>query len=250
MITVHQIKEAERALVEAGLNFDYSTEQVKVLDYGFVRLDGAEATDLSVVNSARVSFGKQREEILESDIGLIGYLMRERHGTPFEHNMFRFHVKAPIFIFREWQRHRIGSFNEMSARYMELPGEWYVPKPENVRVRVGRPGRYTYEQAPSVDASAFITTLKDDCEISYSSYLGALRLTIAPEQARLFLHVNHYSEMYWTVNARSLMNFLSLRNAPTAQWEIQQFAKAVEWFFNLSMPVTAGSFIRNGRVAP
>jgi thymidylate synthase (FAD) len=234
-----------------SIDFDYSSKQVEVLDHGFVRLDSCMADDLSVVNSARVSFGKRREEFdTTSDTGLLNYLLKNRHGTPFEHNAFRFHIKAPIFIFREWQRHRIGSFNEMSARYMELPGEWYVPKPENVRVRVGKPGHYTYEQAAPEVAAKFVTALAEMCEISYTEYLGALREGIAPEQARLFLHVNHYSEMYWTVNARSLMNFLSLRNAETAQWEIQQYAERVEWFFHTAMPVTAGAFVQNGRIAP
>lgn len=221
-----------------------------VLEKGFVRLDGAFADDLSVVNSARVSFGKRKSVINDDDTGLINFLMRHRHGTPFEHNLFRFHVKAPIFIFREWQRHRIGSFNEMSGRYMELPGEWYVPKLEHVRVRVGKPGRYTYEQASPEIAERFCDLLNWDCQRSYSYYIAAVKEGIAPEQARMFLHVNHFSEMYWTVNARSLMNFLSLRNAETAQWEIQEYARVVEGFFNDEMPITAQAFVKNNRVAP
>ena len=224
--------------------------EIPVLDHGFVRLDAAMADDLSVVNSARVSFGKRKEEVDDSDRGLISYLMRERHGTPFEHNAFRFHVKAPIFIFREWQRHRIGSFNEMSGRYMELPGEWYIPKPEQVRARVGKPGHYTYEPMVPAIAQRVIAVLEQDCLDSYCRYTSALYFGMAPEQARFFLHVNHYSEMYWTVNARSLMNFLSLRNAPTAQWEIQQYAKEVETFFSAMMPITCAAFTMGGRVAP
>jgi thymidylate synthase (FAD) len=221
-----------------------------VLDHGFVRLDDSMADDLSVVNSARVSFGKRHEEMQKGDSNLIEYLMRNRHGTPFEHTAFRFHVKAPIFIFREWQRHRIGSFNEMSARYMELPGEWYLPEPENVRVRVGSPGHYTYERAEISVAGSYLSELYEDCERSYAGYKRALRNGIAPEQARLFLHVNHYSEMYWTVNARSLMNFLSLRAAPTAQWEIQQYAEVVQEIFSEKMPVTFQAWLNNGNVAP
>lgn len=233
------------------LNFNKSSEQVEVLNYGFVRLDECMADDLSVINSARVSFGKRQDEFdTETDAGLLNYLLKNRHGTPFEHNAFRFHIKAPIFIFREWQRHRIGSFNEMSARYMELPGEWHIPKLSEVRVRVGKPGHYTYELADAALAEDFTLDLDIDCERSYLQYKRYLDAGIAPEQAREFLHVNHYSEMYWTVNARSLMNFLSLRNAQTAQWEIQQYAKAVEWFFGLKMPITQGCFVRNGRVAP
>lgn len=234
------------------MKFDYdrSSELVKILDHGFVRLDASMADDLSVVNSARASFGNRHDAFQEADAGLLNYLIKNRHGTPFEHNAFRFHVKAPIFIFREWQRHRIGSYNEMSARYMELPGEWYEPDPNNIRVRVGKPGNYEYVAASWEKATKFVDRLGTACQYCYEQYQWALAEGIAPEQARLFLHVNHYSEMYWTVNARSLMNFLSLRNAPTAQWEIQQYAKTVEWFFSTCMPVTAAAFVQNGRVAP
>lgn len=242
----------------------------KVLDYGHVILYDSMADDLQVVNSARVSFDQRSNYIVvdeytggdpfgterpvkqmkESDKGLINYLLKNRHGTPFEHNAFIFDVKAPIFIFREWQRHRIGSFNEMSARYTELPGEWYIPLPRNVRRRVGRPGHYTYEQMDHQSAIDFINQLNDTCTESYRAYKFWLDEGIAPEQARLFLHVNHYSHMFWTVNARSLMNFLNLRNAPTAQWEIQQFAIEVEKVFAEKMPITYQAFLDNGRIAP
>jgi thymidylate synthase (FAD) len=106
--------------------------ELSVLDKGFVRLDAVCADDLSVVNAARVSFGAQSEDLNEKDQGLIGFLMREQHGTPFEHNFFRFHIKAPIFVVREWFRHRIGwSYNEYSGRYSEIPTEAYVPSPEH-----------------------------------------------------------------------------------------------------------------------
>lgn len=221
-----------------------------ILDHGCVELIAHAGSDLSVVNSARVSYGRESTEVGEAEVKLIGYLMRHRHGTPFEHNMFTFRIKAPIFIFREWQRHRIGSFNEMSARYMELPEEWYVPFYKNVRTRVGKPGHYTYEQVDKETASNFVGALDDLCAESYEAYTNALGAGIAPEQARMFLHVNHYSQMYWTVNARSLMNFLSLRNAPTAQWEIQQYADIVEHCFADAMPVTHQAFVDNNRTAP
>jgi thymidylate synthase (FAD) len=121
--------------------------EVSVLDHGFVRLDAIMADDLSVVNSARVSFHARSEEIGERDAGLINFLMKNRHGTPFEHNSFRFHIAAPIFVFREWQRHRISSYNEWSARYSKLENKFYIPDPENVRIRVGKPGNYTFEPA-------------------------------------------------------------------------------------------------------
>lgn len=245
----------------------------KVLDHGFVELDEAMADDLCVVNSARVSFGKRSEweyhtgvpesyggglvtttmmekRLPPGDDKLISYLMRNRHGTPFEHNAMRFRVKAPIFVFREWHRHRIASINEMSARYMELPGEWYIPEPENVRMRVGAPGKYTYEPVRIGLAKQYCFHLDEQCRDSYTLYKSYLDQQIAPEQARMFLHVNHYSEMYWTVNARSLMNFINLRNAPDAQWEIRQFAIEVENVFAGLMPVTHKAFLDNDRVAP
>lgn len=227
-----------------------NTEQVNLLDHGFVRLDDFMADDLSVVNSARVSFGKRVAILDPKDELLIKYLMKNKHGTPFEHNAFRFHVRAPIFVFREWQRHRIGSFNEMSARYMQLAAEWYIPEVQYVRQRVGKPGHYTYECVGQEIAEKFRINLHTSCTRAYSDYVLALERRIAPEQARMFLHVNHYSEMYWTVNARSLMNFINLRNASSAQWEIQQFAIEVEKRFMECMPITHNAFIENKRIAP
>src|SRR5436305_2744781 len=123
------------------------TEQtIHVLDHGFVRLADAMASDLSVVKAARVSSARRKEEMDESDEGLIRFLMRDRHGTPFEHNAFRFHVRCPLFVAREWFRHRIGSFNEFSMRYARATDEFYVPEPEDVRSQVGKPGAYTFEQ--------------------------------------------------------------------------------------------------------
>src|SRR5437763_15213406 len=118
---------------------------IHVLDHGFVRLDGAMADDLSVVNGARVSFARRKEEMDSSDEGLIRLLMRDRHGSPFEHNAFRFHVRCPIFVAREWFRHRIGSLNEFSMRYAKATDDFYVPEPEDVRTQLGKPGAYRFE---------------------------------------------------------------------------------------------------------
>ncbi|HET7855822.1 MAG TPA: FAD-dependent thymidylate synthase, partial [Gaiellaceae bacterium] len=127
---------------------------VPVLDHGFVRLDDAMADDLSVVNGARVSFARHKTEMDDSDAGLIRFLMRERHGTPFEHNSFRFHIRAPIFVAREWFRHRIGSFNEFSMRYAKATDDFYVPEPEDVRSQVGKPGAYSFEPVEAEVAEA------------------------------------------------------------------------------------------------
>src|SRR2546423_15190617 len=122
-------------------------DTIQVLDHGFVRLDDAMATDLSVVNAARVSFARRKDEMDDSDEGLIRFLMRDRHGTPFEHNAFRFHIRAPIFVAREWFRHRVGSFNEFSMRYARATEDFYVPEAEDVRSQVGKPGAYSFEPA-------------------------------------------------------------------------------------------------------
>src|SRR6201981_1850484 len=118
---------------------------IPVLDPGFVRLAAAMARDLSVRNGARVSFARHKAELDESDEGLIRFLMRDRHGTPFEHNAFRFHVRCPIFVAREWFRHRVGSFNEFSLRYARATDDFYVPEAEDVRTQVGKPGAYSFE---------------------------------------------------------------------------------------------------------
>ena len=221
-----------------------------MLDHGFVRLDGVMADDLSVVNSARVSFGRRVTELADADVGLIKFLMRERHGTPFEHNFFRFHIKAPLFVTREWQRHRVGSFNERSGRYSELPDEFYVPAAGDVRTQVGKPGAYTFEPLADDAAENVREGIAASYAESYRRYQELLAAGVAKEVARSVLPVGLYTEFYWSVNARSLMNFLSLRNAAAAQHEIRVYAEAAEVHFARAMPVTHGSFVDQGRTAP
>lgn len=228
-----------------------SGSEIPVLDKGFVRLDGALADDLSVVNSARVSFAKRHEEMDAGDEPLIRFLMKNKHGTPFEHNVFRFHIKAPIFVFREWQRHRISSYNEWSARYSQLEPEFYIPKPAHVRSQVGKPGAYSFERIQDEAlVRSFLKTLESESQIAFMHYESSIASGIAKEQARLFLPVNIYSQMYWTVNARSLMNFLSLRNSEQAMFEIAEYAVVIESLFQKQMPVTAAAFVDNSRTAP
>lgn len=220
---------------------------------GFIRLDGCLADDLSVVNSARVSFGKKSEELDESGIGLINFLMRERHGTPFEHNAFRFHVKCPIFVAREWFRHRIGSFNEFSARYSEAPNTFFVPEYKDVRTQIGKPGSYSFEPMYETDselAESAIKVIKDANEHAYASYLSLLQMGVAKELARTVLPVGMYTEFYWTVNARSLLNFLSLRTDNSAQYDIRQYVHEIENVFAEIMPITYEAWVVNGKVCP
>ncbi|HET7759642.1 MAG TPA: FAD-dependent thymidylate synthase [Gaiellaceae bacterium] len=223
---------------------------IPVLDHGFVRLDAAMADDLSVVNGARVSFARHKEAMDESDEGLIRFLMRERHGTPFEHNSFRFHVRCPIFVAREWFRHRVGSFNEFSLRYARATDDFYVPEAEDVRTQVGKPGAYSFETVSDEIAAATRDKLQAVYETAYLAYEQLVGLGVARELARCVLPVGAYTEFYWTVNARSLMNFLSLRNSETAQREIRRYAEACEQFLEEQMPVTYAAFVANDRTAP
>ena len=223
---------------------------IQVLDHGFVRLDEAMSDDLSVVNGARVSFARRKTEMEESDEGLIRFLMRDRHGSPFEHNAFRFHIRCPIFVAREWFRHRIGSFNEFSMRYAKATDDFYVPDPADVRTQVGKPGAYSFEQVSPELAEETREELEAVYTEAYATYNRLVEKGVARELARSVIPVGAYTQFYWTVNARSLMNFVSLRNAEFAQLEIRRFAEAVEVFFAQQMPVTHAAFVANDRTAP
>jgi thymidylate synthase (FAD) len=225
-------------------------DTIQVLDHGFVRLDAAMADDLSVVNGARVSFARRKTEMDESDAGLIRFLMRDKHGTPFEHNAFRFHVRCPIFVAREWFRHRVGSFNEFSMRYARATDDFYVPEPEDVRSQVGKPGAYSFEPVDPELAEATREELRAVYETAYTTYERLVEQGVARELARSVMPVGAYTEFFWTVNARSLMNFVSLRAAETAQREIRRYADAVEVFLAERMPITYEAFVASGRVAP
>jgi thymidylate synthase (FAD) len=238
---------------------DASTDQIRpgdnpnellVFDHGFVRLDEAMASDLSVVNSARVSFAVRKEDMDDRDKGLIRFLMRDRHGTPFEHNSFRFHIRTPIFVAREWFRHRVGSFNEESARYHKLNNDFYIPAPEAVRSQAGKPGAYFFEPVGEELADETRATFARVYGELFEEYESLLEKGVAKELARALLPFGIYTQFYWTLNARSLMNFLSLRNAETAQYEIRVYAQAIERFFAEQMPITHECFVEFGRRSP
>lgn len=225
-------------------------DTIQILDHGFVRLDDAMADDLSVVNGARVSFARRKTEMEEADEGLIRFLMRDRHGSPFEHNAFRFHVRCPIFVAREWFRHRIGSFNEFSMRYAKATDDFYVPAREDVRTQVGKPGAYRFEPVSDELAQETRDEIAAVYEEAYAAYARLVEKGVARELARSVLPVGAYTQFFWTVNARALMNFVSLRNSEFAQLEIRRYAEAVEEFFARKMPVTHAAFVTNERRAP
>ena len=223
---------------------------IPVLDHGFVRLDGAMADDLSVVNAARVSFARRKDVMEDADEGLIRFLMRDRHGTPFEHNAFRFHIRTPIFVAREWFRHRIGSFNEFSMRYAKATDDFYVPEAADVRSQVGKPGAYSFEPVDEELAERTREEFQEVYQHAFETYERLVEAGVARELARSVMPVGAYTEFFWTVNARALMNFVSLRAAETAQREIRRYADAVEHFFAAKMPVTHAAFVASNRVAP
>lgn len=227
----HQVVEDEKHTVE-----------IKVLDKGFVRLVDAMGDDYTAVRAARVSYG-QGLKTPERDKALIMYLMEHKHETPFEHVVFTFHVKAPIFVARQWFRHRIGSFNEISQRYTEIKEEeFYVP--ENVRVNVPE----DRQKAVEVQDDKLLTLVRERMVETfgnlYKIYRELLELGVARELARIVLPLSTYTQFYWTVNARSLMNFLNLRADSHAQWEIQRYALAIAEIFRQRCPWTYEAFIR------
>jgi thymidylate synthase (FAD) len=171
-------------------------------------------------------------------------------NTPFEHNAFRFHVRAPLFVAREWFRHRIGSFNEFSMRYARATDEFYVPEPEDVRSQVGKPGAYSFEPVADELAEETREELAALYDTAYATYERLVERGVARELARCVIPMGAYTEFYWTVNARALMNFISLRAAESAQREIRRYAEACERFFADRMPVTHAAFVEGGRVAP
>lgn len=166
---------------------------------------------------------------------LIKFLIREGHGSPFEHVVFRFRVTTPIFVAREWMRHRIGSFNEISARYTKVTPSFYIPAAEAVRKQVGKPGAYSFEKLD--DGGKTTAIMMDAYQRAYQYYEELLDLGVARELARTVLPVGMVTQFIWTVNLRSLTNFLSLRTAPNALYEIRQEALEIEQCFKEACPV-------------
>ena len=201
------------------------------------------ASDLDVVNAARVSYGRTTEHLGPEDVRLINVLIQEGHGSPFEHTYLQFRCEVPIFVAREWMRHRIGSYNELSMRYA-VPDEieFYFPKSD--RVRIGKAMHYEHVEKPW---DTNVGCLTDACDQALYSYRGLLASGTAPEVARMVLPVNTYTTFLWSVNARSMMNFLRLRLDKTAQQEIRECAMMVNDAFNKVMPVTYAAWHNNGR---
>ena len=227
----------------------------------YVDLVKHSAQDVDVVMAARVSTQGDRSLVQDESAantgGLINFLMRERHGSPFEHSYFTFYVKAPIFVWREHMRHRVASYNEESGRYKVLDPEFYVPDHSRALIQTGKTGYYEFLPGSDSQHQLVDTAFEDVCRTAYERYVEMLNEGIAREVARQILPLNIYSSAYVTVNARSLMNIISLRTkAENAtypsypQREIEMVAEAYEAHFQRLMPLTHRSFMANGRVAP
>ena len=208
-------------------------EATPVLDHGFVRVIDYMGDDAAIVQAARVSYGRGTRKVSE-DAGLIRYLMRHRHSTPFEMCEIKYHVKLPIFVARQWIRHRTANVNEISARYSILDREFYLPAPEHLAAQsaTNRQGRGDVIDAPQ--SAEILDLLRTDATRTYDNYAYMLneaqdpaRQGLARELARMNLTLNTYTQWYWKADLHNLLSFLSLRADPHAQWEIRAYAEAM-----------------------
>ena len=236
--------------------------EIQFKDDVTVELVKASASDADVIWAARVSTAGDKSldsvgNASERDAGLINYLARERHGSPFEHTSMTFFVSAPIFVFREFMRHRIASYNEESGRYRELRPVFYVPSKERKLVQIGKTGAYEFVDGTPEQYEIVVKAIKESCTVAYDNYQKMLSAGVAREVARAVLPVTLFSSMYVTMNARALMNFLSLRTSREGshfpsypQREIEMVAEKMEKHFEQLMPMTYAAFTKAGRVSP
>jgi thymidylate synthase (FAD) len=242
---------------------------MKILDKGEVTLLNHMGGDLAVIAAARVSNGASYEEASkgpEADQKLINYLVKHRHGTPFEHSTFQFYIKAPLFVRSEWHRHRIASYNEISGRYVEYEPEFYIPSKMRIPAQSNKQGSAEptgkwaqdwYEYGPAYNEQDALTNWNDVSRASIEAATNASWIWyqdlihhkgVAKEMARMILPLNLYTQFYMTINARSLSNFCSLRSADDAQWEIRQYSLEIEKMWGSIMPMTYKAWVDNGRV--
>ena len=226
---------------------------IEVLDHGFVRVIDYMGDDSSIVQSARVSYGKGTKKI-SNDKGLIKYLMRHRHSTPFEMCEIKFHIKLPIFIARQWIRHRTANVNEYSARYSILDKEFYIPSAENLAAQAAINNQGRGDALTDDEASNVIQILKKDAEQTYSNYETLLnensggniidesKSGIARELARMNLTLNTYTQWYWKIDLNNLLHFLALRADDHAQYEIRVYADIMLDIVKRWVPLTYAAF--------
>ena len=228
-------------------------EVLPVLDHGFVRVLDYMGDDGAVVQAARVSYGKGTRKVRE-DQGLINYLMRHRHSTPFEMCEIKYHVKLPIFVARQWIRHRTANVNEYSARYSILDREFYVPKPEHLAAQANRNRQGRGDVLTGEDNARVLDLLRQDAQQAYAHYQEMLNLDdngevlddgrtgLALELARMNLSLNYYSQWYWKIDLHNLLHFLSLRADDYAQFEIREYADVMMETVKQWVPQTFAAF--------
>ena len=217
-------------------------ERVDVLDHGFVRLVDSMGSDLSVVRAARVSYDAawRAGEDQGSDAKLLRYLWKNHHTTPFEAVAFTFEIKAPIFVFRQWHRHRTWSYNELSARYRELPEEFYVPRPEDIGAQSASSKQARVWTGATDEVSSGL--IRKSCEDAFEIYRGLLERGVPRELARSVLPVATYSHMFATVDLLNLLKFLTLRCDGHAQYEIRVYADAMRELIRPIVPVCVAAW--------
>ena len=221
--------------------------EIQVLDKGFVRLVDHMGSDLSVVNAARVSFGKRKEAWDDRDAELVAFLADHEHTSPFRHAYLQFHAKAPIFVFRQWMKHQVGcSWNEISGRYVEFAeDEYYVPEAFRRQAKVNKQGSEGEIDAGNRDRAR--AAYLESCQGAVAHYKELLALGVCREQARCVLPVGLYSEVYWTVSLQAVAHFIRLRTDGHAQWEIQQYAAAVRQLVEPLYPASLRALLPNLR---
>jgi len=228
-------------------------QPIAVLDHGFVRVIDYMGDDAAIVQAARVSYGRGTRRVSE-DRGLINYLMRHRHTTPFEMCEIKYHVKLPIFVARQWIRHRTANVNEYSARYSILDNEFYIPAPEHLAAQAttNRQGRGDVLEGEA--AKRVLDLLREDAERAYAGYAAMLNEEagtpldpawpgLARELARMNLSLNFYTQWYWKTDLHNLMHFLSLRADPHAQYEIRAYAEAMLGTMQRWVPSAHAAFL-------
>ena len=220
-------------------------KEFKVLDKGFIRLVDYMGTDARIVQSARVSYGEGTKTVRE-DAGLIDYLLRNKHTSPFEQVVFTFHVKLPIFVARQWIRHRTARLNEISGRYSILKPEFYVPAGKDIALQSSdnKQGRMN-EAVPQDLQNEVINSLQKQQEEIYAGYSKLLDKNIARELARINLPLSTYTEWYWQIDLHNLFHFLRLRMDAHAQKEIRDYAEVMFEFFKTVPPLACASFERH-----
>ncbi len=247
-----QASSTYRAVSEKIENILY--DQYSVLDHGFVRVIDYMGNDNAIVQAARVSYGKGTKQV-NQDKGLINYLMRHRHSTPFEMCEIKFHIKLPIFIARQWIRHRTANVNEYSARYSVLSKEFYIPKKENIapQSNINKQGRG--DVLNDEEANRVLEILKQDSNNAYDHYEEMLnenskgevfdenKSGVARELARMNLTLNYYTEWYWKIDLHNLFHFLSLRYDSHAQYEIREYAKVMLDIVEKWVPIAYQAFV-------